>query len=119
MAAEPPNAAWVAVPCLVGMTVSEAWNAGHRSGVVVTSADADGPPLPALTWPGTWIVVGQRPIPGSHVERWSTVAIDFEALPGGGGAGDREPRVPSPEPPAMRAERDEPGESGEDMPRIR
>jgi hypothetical protein len=65
--AEPSDVARVAVPSLVSMTVGEARSAGHHSGVVVTSADADGPPLGALTWPGTWIVTAQRPIAGAHV----------------------------------------------------
>ena len=105
MGVEYPDVARVTVPLLVGMTAREARNVGHDSGVVVTSADVDGPPLGALTWPGTWIVTAQRPTAGSHVERWSTVVIEFEERPGGGGAGDREPRAPLPEPPMMRAER--------------
>ena len=122
MDAEPPDVAWVAVPSLVGMTVNEARSAGHHRSVVVTSADVDGPPLSALTWPGTWIVTAQRPIAGSHVERGSTVVIEFKERPGGGGAGDREPRVPLPEPPKMTAERDEtyePDESVENMRQVR
>jgi hypothetical protein len=122
MDAEHPDVAWIAVPSLVGMTVSEARSAGHHSGVVVTSEHVDGPPLGALTWPGTWTVTAQRPIPGSHVERWSTVVIEFKERPGGGGAGDREPRVPLPEPPMMTAERDqtdEPDEPGENMHQVR
>lgn len=107
MDAESPDAAWVTVPSLLAMTVSEARSKGQHSGVVVTSADADGPPLGALTWPGTWIVTAQRPIAGARVARWSMVAVEFKERPGGGGAGDREPRVPLPEPPAMTAERDE------------
>jgi hypothetical protein len=87
MDAESPDAAWVAVPILAGMTVREARRVGHDSGVVVTSADIDGPPLGALTWPGTWIVTAQRPTAGSHVDRWSTVVIEFEEGPSGGVGG--------------------------------
>jgi beta-lactam-binding protein with PASTA domain len=94
MGVEYPDVARVTVPLLVGMTVREARRAGHNSGVVVTSADMDGPPLGALTWPGTWTVIAQRPVAGSRVERGSAVVIEFEERPGGGGAGDREPRVP-------------------------
>ncbi len=83
MDAESPKVARVTVPLLVGMTVRDARDAGHNSGVVVTSADLDGPPLAALTWPGTWIVIAQRPIAGSLAERWSTVTIEFEERPGG------------------------------------
>lgn len=85
MDAEPPNVAWVVVPNLLGMTVRDARRAGNDRGVVVTSADIDGPPLGALTWPGTWIVTAQRPAAGSRTERWSTVVIEFEERPGGGG----------------------------------
>lgn len=121
MDAEPPDVAWVAVPSLIGMHVSEARSVGHHSGVIVTSANADGPPLGALTWPGTWIVTAQRPLAGTHVKRRPTVVIEFEERRDGG-AGDREPRVPLPEPPMMRAERDEadePDGSGENMRQIR
>ena len=82
MNAQPPAGAWATVPSLVGMTVHEARRVGHSSGVVVTSADADGPPLGALTWPGTWIVIAQRPVAGARVARWSMVAIEFKELPG-------------------------------------
>lgn len=116
---EYPNVARVTVPLLVGLTVREARKAGHDSRVVVTSADLDGPPLGALTWPGTWIVTAQRPIAGSHVEPGSTVIIEFEERPGGGGPGDCEPRAPFPEPPMMRAERDEPDEPGGEIRQVR
>lgn len=74
------DTARVAVPALVGLSVREARRVGHDSGVVVTSTDVDGPPLGALTWPGTWIVTGQQPAAGSRVERWSAVAIEFKEL---------------------------------------
>jgi len=85
MDAEPPDIAQVVVPNLLGLTVRAARRAGHDSGVVVTSADVDGPPLGALTWPGTWIVTAQRPAAGSRTERWSTVMIEFQERPGGSG----------------------------------
>jgi hypothetical protein len=74
------------VPDLVGMVVREARTVGHRAGVVVTSADLDGPPLGALTWPGTWVVTAQRPAAGTRLTRWDTVVIEFEEIPGGEGA---------------------------------
>jgi hypothetical protein len=73
----------VEVPLLVGMSVTEARQAGHRAGLVVVSADIDGPPLGALTWPGTWMVTAQRPAPGAGLARWDNVVIEFEELPGG------------------------------------
>jgi len=87
MDAESPNVVRVTVPLLTGMTVRDARSAGHVAGVVVTSADLDGPPLGALAWPGTWMVTAQRPIAGSRAERWSTVTIEFEERPGGGARG--------------------------------
>lgn len=89
MGDEYPGLTQVTVPSLVGMTVREARNVGHTSGVVVTSADVDGPPLGELAWPGIWMVTAQRPMAGSHVERWSTVVIEFEERPGSGSAGGR------------------------------
>jgi PASTA domain len=70
------------VPDLVGMFVREARSVGHRAGVVVTSADLDGPPLGTLTWPGTWVVTAQRPSAGTRLARWDTVVIEFEEVPG-------------------------------------
>jgi beta-lactam-binding protein with PASTA domain len=69
------------VPDLVGMVVREARSVGHRAGLVVTSADLDGPPLGALTWPGTWVVTAQRPAAGTRLARWDVVVIEFEEMP--------------------------------------
>jgi beta-lactam-binding protein with PASTA domain len=82
MSAESRDVAWVTVPDLIGMTVPDARRTGHDSGVVVTSANVDWPPLGALTWPGTWMVIAQRPGAGAHVERWSRVIIEFRKVPG-------------------------------------
>ena len=73
----------VQVPQLVGLVVRDARTAGHQAGVVVVSADVDGPPLGGLTWPGVWIVTAQRPAPGAWVPRWDNVVIEFEELRGG------------------------------------
>ena len=100
----------VEVPQLVGLVVRDAREAGRQAGVVVVSADLDGPPLGGLTWPGVWIVTGQRPAPGSRVPRWANVVIEFEELRGGGHAGDREPRLPRPDPGALVAEAEPPDE---------
>jgi hypothetical protein len=80
------EASQVMVPKLVGMTVADARQAGHRARLVVVSANVDGPPLGALTWPGTWIVTSQRPEAGSWVPGWANVVIEFRRLPGGEGA---------------------------------
>jgi beta-lactam-binding protein with PASTA domain len=80
MEAEYSRAARVTVPLLTAMTVQEARSVGHKSGVVVTSADVDGPPLGARTWPGVWIVTAQRPAAGSLVPRGSAVVIEWAKL---------------------------------------
>jgi hypothetical protein len=95
----------VKVPDLVGMVVAEAVALGHECGVVVTSSSVDGPPLAALTWPGLWLVESQVPSPGSAATRGSVVEIGF--LRGDGDvAGDREPRLPPPDPGHLAAELD-------------
>lgn len=99
---------WVAeqveVPLLVGLAVPDARGVGHRAGVVVVSADADGSPPGGLTWPGIWVVTAQRPAAGTRVPRWGNVAIEFQESRGGEHAGDREPRIPRPGPGALAAE---------------
>jgi len=98
------EAGQVQVPALIGMLVREARSAGHAAGVVVVSADVDGPPLGGLTWPGVWRVIAQRPAAGTWVTRWANVVIDFEET-GGGSAGDREPRRPQPDQGRLTSER--------------
>ncbi len=102
----------VEVPQLVGMVVADARQAGHQAGLVVVSADIDGPPLGGLTWPGTWIVTAQRPAPGTWMSRWDNVVIEFTELRGGEGAGDREPRTPPADPGALVAEQERPDQPG-------
>jgi hypothetical protein len=96
----------VEVPNFIGLTVPVAREIGHEAGVVVTAKDLDGPPLGALTWPGTWIVTAQDPMTGHRLRRGAVVTIEFEKFPDDGGAGDREPRRPLPQPEMLHAERD-------------
>jgi hypothetical protein len=100
----PGDVGGVEVPDLVRMIVSEARRKGHEAGLVVVSVDPDGPPLGGLTWPGTWIVTAQHPAPGARLSRWDNLVIEFEEWRGGEGAGDREPRIPLPDPGALAAE---------------
>ncbi|WP_253771272.1 PASTA domain-containing protein [Goodfellowiella coeruleoviolacea] len=93
------------VPDLVGLGVRVARQVGHDTGLVVTSADLDGPPLGALTWPGTWVVTDQRPAPGQLVTRGTVVTISFQEQPPDNGSGDREPRRPLPRPDTASASR--------------
>ena len=94
----PGDAGQVEVPDLVGMIVWEARRKGHQAGLVVVSADPDGPPLGGLTWPGTWFVTAQHPAPGARLRRWDNLVIEFGERRGGESAGDREPRIPLPGP---------------------
>jgi hypothetical protein len=102
----------VQVPLLLGMAVRQARTTGHQAGVVVVSADIDGPPLGSLTWPGVWIVTAQRPAAGAWVQRWENVVIEFEELPGGEAAGDREPLDPRPDAGGLAAEDQSPPPAG-------
>jgi hypothetical protein len=105
------NSGEVAVPDLVGMTVPDARQAGHRAGLVVISGDLDGTPLGGLAWPGVWVVTAQFPTVAARLNRWDTVVIEFEEVGGRGSAGDREPRIPLPDPSAVSVEREPPTES--------
>jgi hypothetical protein len=108
--ARPGHAGQVEAPGLVGMTVADARRAGHEAGLVVISADPDGTPLGGLTWPGVWIVTAQRPVAGTVLHRWDNVVIEFAELRRGGRAGDREPRIPGPDPGTLAVELEPPAE---------
>lgn len=108
----PENVAEAVVPDLVGMLVADARKSAWAVGLVAVAADPDGPPLGALTWPGTWIVTAQRPQPGTVLHYRGSVVVDFEKWSPGDESGDREPLQPTEPPGALHAERD-PEESGE------
>lgn len=86
----------VDVPNVVGMRLSDAHRIAHAAGVVLAQPDPDGPPLPALTWPGEYLVTGQDPQPGARLWRWDSVVVRWRALDRGDPSGVREPRRPSP-----------------------
>ena len=92
----------VAVPDLIGLAVPHATDVGHGAAVVVVAAEVDGPPLGSLTWPGDWIVTEQAPVAGSRVPKWANVRVTFRRADGNE-AGDREPRLPSPNPGHLEA----------------
>jgi hypothetical protein len=85
----------VVVPDLVGLEVDRARQVATEAGIVAASADQDGPPLAALTWPGRYVVTAQDPAPGAVLLRWDSVVVHVR--PDDGGAGDREPRRPLPD----------------------
>ncbi len=96
---------------MIGVDVGEAQRVARASGLVLSSGAQDGPPLSELTWPGVWVVTAQLPPARTAVDRGSVVLVEFERLPGAGGAGDREPRRPLPAPDELRAEREVPQDS--------
>jgi hypothetical protein len=98
----------VAVPNVIGMTWEAARKTLLETHLVAVGSDPDGPPLAALGWPDG-IVVDQSPESGAVVARGSQVRLWLES-DGGGSAGVREPRRPSPDPKSARAMREEPSD---------
>ena len=92
----------VVVPDLVGLDVPFARDVGEDAAIVVVAADVDGPPLGSLTWPGVWVVTGQDPVADTRVPKWDNVHITFGRADGNQ-AGDREPRLPPPDPGHLEA----------------
>jgi hypothetical protein len=92
----------VVVPDVVGMSWEDADRVLRENGLVGVGSDPDGPPLPA--WPDA-VVTDQSPESGAKVPPGSAVTLWVER--GGGGAGVREPRRPTPDPKAGRKLRDE------------
>lgn len=85
----------VVVPNLVGMSWDDARLALLAVGLGAVGADPDGPPLAATGWPNV-VVVDQVPEAGAKVALGTSVKLWLER--GGGSAGVREPRRPSPAP---------------------
>jgi hypothetical protein len=99
----------VSVPNVIGMSWDDARHVLLGKHLVAVGSDPDGLPLGALGWPAG-IVVDQSPESGATVPPGSSVRLWLEGG-GGGDAGVREPRRPSPDPKSARAMREEP--SGE------
>lgn len=83
------------VPYLVDLAVRRVRVACNEAHLVLVGSNVDGPPLRAQTWPGAWIVTGQRPHPDIVVSRGDIVTIEFRKQ-GDGDAGDQEQRNPVP-----------------------
>jgi hypothetical protein len=99
----------VTVPHVIGMAWDEARHLLLDRRLVAVGPDPDGPPLAASGWPAG-IVVDQSPESGAKVPPGSSVTLWLEAGGGGGDAGVREPRRPSPNPKSARAMREEPSD---------
>jgi hypothetical protein len=98
----------VAVPNVIGMSWDGARQVLFEHQLVAVGPDPDGPPLAAFGWPDG-IVVGQSPESGAKVPPGSAIILWLES-DGGGSAGVREPRRPSPEPKSARERRPEPSD---------
>jgi PASTA domain len=89
------------VPDVVALTVDDARDVLLRAGLSAVSADPDGPPLEALR---RGVVIKQDPTQGAVWPAGAPVRLWIEAA---GGAGDREPRRPTPGPLSARELPDE------------
>ena len=98
----------VTVPNVLGMSWDGARQALVEHQLVAVGPDPDGPPLWAYGWPDG-IVVDQSPESGAKVPPGSAIRLWIER-DGGGSAGVREPRRPSPEPKSAREMRPEPSD---------
>jgi hypothetical protein len=95
----------VAVPDVVGLTAPEALAILTRLGLDTVSATPETELMEAPAHLRPAVVVRQYPDSGTRVRTASTVKLWLER--GGGEAGVREPRRPTPPPRAGRVERDE------------
>jgi hypothetical protein len=97
----------VTVPSVIGMSWDEAREALVDCGLATARSDPDGPSLAAMGWPNL-VVTDQSPESGAKVPSGSTITLWLER--GGGSAGVREPRRPTPDPPSGRVMQPEPSE---------
>ena len=94
------------VPNVIGLSWDEARALLWGTGLVAMNAELDtATPAPGETG---WRVTDQSPEAGAKLARGSVVKVWLRR--GGGGAGDREPRVPRPRSGAGREMRDEPAD---------
>jgi hypothetical protein len=110
-AAEGRRTAKVVVPAVVGMSWDDARHALANRRLLAVSHDPDGPSLAALGWPNV-LVVDQIPEAGAKVPVGTRVRLWLER--GGGSAGVREPRRPSPAPKSGYEWRPEPSQESSD-----
>lgn len=96
------------VPTLVGLEVRDAREVCGKLGLVVASADPDGPSIGSLSWPGQFDVTAQDPEPDRVVERASFITVSFRRRNGGASADDRLPESPPPSHLVARAEPEPP-----------
>jgi hypothetical protein len=96
------------VPDVVGLEWEAAQQRLSEQSLVAVGPDPDGLPLAALGWPGG-VVVDQSPESGARVPPGSAVRL-WLGDGGGGTAGVREPRRPSPNPKSAREVLQEPSD---------
>lgn len=102
----------VVVPRVVGSLVPDAHRLAEAAQLILTSDDADGPPLSALTWSGTWVITRQRPAPGERAQPGDLLWVRCREEPDDGSGGVREPRQPRPDPVAVAVD---PADAGDDL----
>jgi hypothetical protein len=98
----------VTVPRVIGLRTAGARGLIEEHGLVPVGWDLDGVPYENLGWPDQ-VVTGQVPEAGAKVAPGTSVRVWLAT--GGGGAGVREPRRPSPSPRSGREMRPEPSQS--------
>ena len=96
----------IVVPNVVGLTFAEARDVLLDAKLAGVMADEDGTPLSSHGWSAA-IVVDQVPEAGAKVPALTRVQLWVEQSGGGGSAGVREPRRPSPTPKSGYEWRDE------------
>jgi hypothetical protein len=67
----------VTVPDVVGLPFHIGRDIASAAGVSLANSDPDGPPIGALAWPGLFYITSQRPLAGTDVYRWDSVAIEI------------------------------------------
>lgn len=87
----------ITIPDVVGLTVADGTRAADNVGLVLTSADPNGPLVDPLTSSPQVRIIWQLPHPGSRRNRGEQILVGYEEN-GDGPAGVREPRRPPPNP---------------------
>ena len=69
----------VITPDVVGMLVEDARKAAQAACLVLAPFDPDGPPLGARTWHLFATVTSQVPPPGTALNRWESLVVDWSS----------------------------------------
>ena len=69
----------VSTPDVVGLSVEDARKVAQAACLVLAPLDPDGPPLGERTWQLFATVTGQVPPPGTAMDRWETLLVDWSS----------------------------------------